>query len=303
MEAGYHICFARFCKRTLSSGHLERIQLSTRVSMQIPPPQCIAFHKPGIHDTAAMISERKTAFVVFNGPDLERNGVLPTAVKGIQAAVSQTEAVPKNITTIAEKMVWELFSLAEMISNIVSLQVELGDYLSFYDGISIASVFDGVELSDIVKLLRDHDIYVGQSIVNEREYLYYFIGNCNVLQQVAVRDEGTQRFHQEQNQFAKLPTSLLLFILKTRHPDIMRTTRHFRQDLLRELKKYDLQGLIRERGWNTDDPTFIDGTSVATTLHVHHKDVISNALQSVCPGEIIPSELVRESRQTIYMFC
>ncbi|KAK0189596.1 hypothetical protein F5146DRAFT_1051591 [Armillaria mellea] len=83
----------------------------------------------------------------------------------------------------------------------------------------------------------------------------------------------------------------------------MRTTRHFRQDLLRELKKYDLQGLIRERGWNTDDPTFIDGTSVATTLHVHHKYVISNALQSVCPGEIIPSELVRESRQTIYMFC
>ncbi|KAK0190287.1 hypothetical protein F5146DRAFT_1000343 [Armillaria mellea] len=115
--------------------------------------------------------------------------------------------------------------------------------MSFYDGVSIASVFDGVELSDIVKLLRDHDIYVGQSIVNEREYLYYFIGNCNVLQKVAVRDEGTQRCHQEQNQFAKLPTSLLLFILKTRHSgmiDIMRTPRHFRQDLLRELKKYDL---------------------------------------------------------------
>ncbi|KAK0196729.1 hypothetical protein F5146DRAFT_994603 [Armillaria mellea] len=154
--------------------------------------------------------------------------------------------------------------------------------MSFYDGISIASVFDGVELSDIVKLLRDHDIYVGQLIVNEREYLYYFIGDCNVLQQVAIRDEGTQRFHQEQNQLAKLPTSLLLFILKTCHPgviDIMRTTHHFQQDLLRDLKKYDLQGLICERGWNTDDPTFIDSTSVATTLHVHHKDVISNALQ------------------------
>ncbi|KAK0188511.1 hypothetical protein F5146DRAFT_1002592 [Armillaria mellea] len=47
--------------------------------------------------------------------------------------------------------------------------------MSLYDGILIASVFDEVEMRDIVKLLQDYDISVGQSIVNEREYFYYFI--------------------------------------------------------------------------------------------------------------------------------
>ncbi|KAK0184703.1 hypothetical protein F5146DRAFT_1006418 [Armillaria mellea] len=47
--------------------------------------------------------------------------------------------------------------------------------MSLYDGVSITSVFNGVEMRDIVKLLQDYDISVRQSIVNEREYFYYFI--------------------------------------------------------------------------------------------------------------------------------
>ncbi|KAK0183562.1 hypothetical protein F5146DRAFT_968740, partial [Armillaria mellea] len=175
--------------------------------------------------------------------------------------------------------------------------------MSFYDGVSIASLFDGVGMCDIVKLLQDHDIFVGQSIRNEREYLYYFIGNCNVEQQTAIRNDGTWRFHHVEQLCVKLSISLLVFILKIHHPDITIMTLHSRRQLLRELNNYDLEALVRDRGWNTDDPTFVDGTSVAATLRTHHKDVLLDALRFVYPPGFISSELLRETRMTIYMFC
>ncbi|KAK0190418.1 hypothetical protein F5146DRAFT_1120969, partial [Armillaria mellea] len=175
--------------------------------------------------------------------------------------------------------------------------------MSFYDGRSIASIFDVIEMRDIVKLLRDHDIYVEESIINNREYLYYFIGNCNVVQQNAIRDDGAWRFHRMQDLCAKLSTSLLLFVLRTCSPDVVLATYHSRKELLSQLNDFDLLNLIRERGWNTDHPTFIDATFVATTVHVHHKEAIVDTLRSVCPTGFIPSELLRETRMTVYMFC
>ncbi|KAK0188899.1 hypothetical protein F5146DRAFT_684467 [Armillaria mellea] len=84
--------------------------------------------------------------------------------------------------------------------------------------------------------------------------------------------------------------------------DVAITTLHSRRQLLRELN-YDLEALVRDRGWNTDNPTFVDGTSVITTLRIHHKDVLLDALRLVCPPGFISSELLRETRMTIYMFC
>ncbi len=53
-----------------------------RSEPDLPPPQCIAFHKPGIHNTATVISERKTLHSF--SPELKRNEVLPTIARGIQ---------------------------------------------------------------------------------------------------------------------------------------------------------------------------------------------------------------------------
>ncbi|KAK0195889.1 hypothetical protein F5146DRAFT_1118497 [Armillaria mellea] len=147
--------------------------------------------------------------------------------------------------------------------------------MSFYDGVSIASVFDGAEMSDIVKLLRDHDIYMGQSIMNEREYLYYFIRNCNVAQQTAIRNDGRWRFHHVEQlcQIVDIVAGLITVL------DVAITTLHSRRQLLKELNNYDLEALVRDRGWNTDNPIFVDGTSVTTTLRIHHKDVLLDALR------------------------
>ena len=84
--------------------------------------------------------------------------------------------------------------------------------------------------------------------------------------------------------------------------DVLTTTHYSRRELLRELNNYNVETLIRARRWDTNDPTFVDGTSVATTLYVHHKDVILDALRLVCPTDFIPTELLRETRMTIYIY-
>ncbi|KAK0476294.1 hypothetical protein IW261DRAFT_1566970 [Armillaria novae-zelandiae] len=87
--------------------------------------------------------------------------------------------------------------------------------MSFHNGISVGSVFDGIEVDAIVKLLRDHEIPVGPSIADKCKYLYYLIGNCNAIEQNAVRDAATSRFYGWEQPFNQLLTSLLLYIIKT----------------------------------------------------------------------------------------
>ncbi|KAK0494250.1 hypothetical protein EDD18DRAFT_1107278 [Armillaria luteobubalina] len=147
--------------------------------------------------------------------------------------------------------------------------------MSFHDGTPVGSVFDRMEMKDI--------IYVGESIMNQREYLYYFIGNCNITQQNTIRNEAIWRIHNLEQLCAKLPRSLLLFSLRMHHPDISTATHHSRYELLRQLNEYNLPMLIQHRRWNTSEPIFVDGTSVAATVQVHHKDVIVDALQAQRP--------------------
>ncbi|KAK0506108.1 hypothetical protein EDD18DRAFT_1455480 [Armillaria luteobubalina] len=175
--------------------------------------------------------------------------------------------------------------------------------MSFHDGTSVGSIFDEVDTSDIVNLLEGHNIHVGPSIHEKREYLYYFIGNCNVAQQEALRNEGISRYRQTEQLCAKLCTPLLLCLLKTNHPDVSMPRQPSRYDLLKELKKYDLAAFFRDSGWDNLDPIFVDGSSVAAMIRPHRKEVIVDALRSVCPTESISSDLLRENRATISMFC
>ncbi|KAK0497288.1 hypothetical protein EDD18DRAFT_1384057 [Armillaria luteobubalina] len=86
--------------------------------------------------------------------------------------------------------------------------------MSFHDGVPMASILDGIDLKSIVMVLEDHQIFVGPSILNNREYLYYFIGNCNDIRQDAVRNDIVRRFHRVDQVCLKLSMSLCI----TGHP-------------------------------------------------------------------------------------
>ncbi|KAK0222292.1 hypothetical protein IW262DRAFT_1296858 [Armillaria fumosa] len=151
--------------------------------------------------------------------------------------------------------------------------------MSFHDGTLVASVFDGVKLEDIITLLKNHGIYVGPSIQTKRDYLYYFIGNCNIVQQDAIRNAATWQFHEIEGLCATLSTSLLLYVWKTHHPDMSKGNQYSREEILRDLDGYDLEMVIHNQGWDVLEPTFIDGTSVTATAHLHHKSAIVDTLR------------------------
>ncbi|KAK0496760.1 hypothetical protein EDD18DRAFT_1163818, partial [Armillaria luteobubalina] len=166
--------------------------------------------------------------------------------------------------------------------------------MSFHDGVPMASILDDIDLKSIIMVSKDHRIFVGPSIVNNREYLYCFIGNCNDIQQDAFRNDIVQRFHRVNHVCLKLSTSLLAYILKIWRHDASMETHYTRQELLSHLDMVDLEKIIREREWNTGNPRFIDGSSVEATVRGHHKDGIVEALRSVSPAETILYELLRE---------
>ncbi|KAK0222111.1 hypothetical protein IW262DRAFT_1552687 [Armillaria fumosa] len=165
--------------------------------------------------------------------------------------------------------------------------------MSFYDGVPIGTVFDDVEMEDILMLLRDHEIHVGLSITNKRDYLYYFIGNCNVDDQNSIRNDAYLRFHGVQRAFNKLSTTLLFYIVKSQHPGIAFSrisigTRYTREELLEHLDEHDLYNLIHNRGLDTLEPKFVDGTSVDASLRFHHKDVIVDSLRLCLRDHVQP---------------
>ncbi|KAK0495185.1 hypothetical protein EDD18DRAFT_1332575 [Armillaria luteobubalina] len=85
----------------------------------------------------------------------------------------------------------------------------------------LQSVYNAVNYSkDPLMEGKGHNIHVGPSIQDKREYLYYFIGNCNVAQQEALRNEGISRYRQTEQLCTKLCTPLLILLLKTNHPDV-----------------------------------------------------------------------------------
>ncbi|KAK0187613.1 hypothetical protein F5146DRAFT_1226030, partial [Armillaria mellea] len=175
--------------------------------------------------------------------------------------------------------------------------------MSFYDGILIASVLDGVDTKDIIKLLKDHEIWVGPSIINNREYLYYFIGNCNDTQQDAFRTDAVRQLHGVDQLRKTLLTSLLAYIVGSCQHHSSVVTHYTREQLLNRLDGAALESIIRDRQWYTSNPTFIDGSSVKDTLRLHRKDGIIEALRSVSPTAILPADLLRESKDTIFRFC
>ncbi|KAK0502283.1 hypothetical protein EDD18DRAFT_1140077 [Armillaria luteobubalina] len=113
--------------------------------------------------------------------------------------------------------------------------------MSFHDGVPMASILDDIDLKSIVMVLKDHRIFVGPSIVNNREYLYYFIGNCNDIQQDAFRNYIIRRFHGVNHVCLKSSTSLLPYILKIRRHDASMETHYTRQELLSHLDMVDLK--------------------------------------------------------------
>ncbi|KAK0233681.1 hypothetical protein IW262DRAFT_1331906 [Armillaria fumosa] len=100
-----------------------------------------------------------------------------------------------------------------------------------------------------------------------------------------------------------LSTTLLFYIVKSQHPGISIGRRYTRKELLEHLDEHDLYNLIHNRGLDTLEPKFVDGTSVDASLRFHHKDVIVDSLRLVCPSDFLPFDLVRDTKLAIYMFC
>ncbi|KAK0488231.1 hypothetical protein EDD18DRAFT_1110380 [Armillaria luteobubalina] len=175
--------------------------------------------------------------------------------------------------------------------------------MSFHDGVSIASIFDGVNVKGLITLLTDHEIFVGPSILSNHEYLYYVIGNCNNVQQDAIRHDAIDRFHGVSYVSARLLTFVLAYIWKMQCHDSSVTTHYTWKELLSRLHDTDLKNITRDRGWDTSDPRFIDGTAIEPILRDHQKAGIVEAFRSASGLDIFPYDLLREKKSTLYQFC
>ncbi|KAK0465755.1 hypothetical protein IW261DRAFT_1574833 [Armillaria novae-zelandiae] len=91
-----------------------------------------------------------------------------------------------------------------------------------------------------IPTLSNHNIFVGLSIVNNQEYLYYFIGDCDNAQQDTFYNNAILRFHQVEDVCVTLPTSLLAYMVKNTSVE-----RHYTQkELLSHLNALDVEMLI-----------------------------------------------------------
>ncbi|KAK0475850.1 hypothetical protein IW261DRAFT_1444537, partial [Armillaria novae-zelandiae] len=151
--------------------------------------------------------------------------------------------------------------------------------MSFHDGVPIGSILDEIDVQNIITLLNRHEISVGPSIANNREYLYYFIGNCNDVLKDAFRHEVIRCFHGIEHLCLKLPMLLLLYMVKTQDHDASVGNHYTRKELWNRLDNFYLENVIRNHALDTLDPKFVDGSSVGGTLREHHKDVIVDALR------------------------
>ncbi|KAK0184155.1 hypothetical protein F5146DRAFT_1125892 [Armillaria mellea] len=158
--------------------------------------------------------------------------------------------------------------------------------MSFYDGTPIASMLDELTLEDIVALLGEQETHmtidVGLSIRNRQ-----FDAKCG--------NEAIQWIRASMRKTANLSVDF---------PLEESSSGHSRREIVQDLRStVDLDSLIHARGWDHLQPKFFDGTSVSTMMSFHRKATIIDALCSVSPVGLIPSDLVRETKTTIYMCC